>query len=430
MYEPGAGLGLEPRELTSPADTGQVGAVHYASAPVLTEPITSLPGSAAPTPALQRPGPRTLLSPGDPAPWFTGRCTHGPRQNLDGFAGHYIVLCFFGSGGNPNTLRMLEEFAASDARFASQSAGFCGVSIDPDDERLGRLEPLRQRSPRVMFFWDFDQSISHLYGAAAAGGSGFVPHTLIIDPALRVRAVLRMDSNVSAHVNRIMAALEQMPPLSALTGFAPVLTIPFVFEPEFCRMLIGLYEKHGGRDIGTVSEINGQTVRVHDPNVKRRNDYQVTDPSLIAAIQSRIARRVVPEIRKSFQFNATRVERYLVACYDAQSGGHFRAHRDDTTKGSAHRRFAVTINLNSDEYEGGDLRFPEFGVLTYRGPTGSAIVFSCSMMHEVRPVTRGKRYAFLPFLYDEQAARIRKANQQFMADDLRLPSDRLEAATL
>ena len=32
----------------------------------------------------------------------------------------------------------------------------------------------------------------------------------------------------------------------------------------------------------------------------------------------------------------------------------------------------------------------------------------------VSAVTRGRRYAFLPFLYDEAAARIRAANNQFL----------------
>jgi hypothetical protein len=29
-------------------------------------------------------------------------------------------------------------------------------------------------------------------------------------------------------------------------------------------------------------------------------------------------------------------------------------------------------------------------------------------------VTRGRRYAFLPFLYDDQAARIREENNRFL----------------
>jgi hypothetical protein len=31
-------------------------------------------------------------------------------------------------------------------------------------------------------------------------------------------------------------------------------------------------------------------------------------------------------------------------------------------------------------------------------------------------VTRGKRYAFLPFLYDDAAAKIREANNKFLGE--------------
>ena len=111
------------------------------------------------------------------------------------------------------------------------------------------------------------------------------------------------------------------------------------------------------------------------------------------------------------------MERYLVACYESEKGGFFRPHRDSTTKGTAHRRFAVTINLNAEEFEGGNLRFPEFGSATYRAPTGGAVVFSCSVLHEATPVTKGTRFAFLPFLYDDEAAKIRGENAGFLTGE-------------
>jgi hypothetical protein len=33
-------------------------------------------------------------------------------------------------------------------------------------------------------------------------------------------------------------------------------------------------------------------------------------------------------------------------------------------------------------------------------------------------MTRGRRYAFLPFLYDEEAAKIREANNAFLIEDV------------
>jgi len=122
-------------------------------------------------------------------------------------------------------------------------------------------------------------------------------------------------------------------------------------------------------------------------------------------------------IERSFQFKASLIERYLVARYD-EGAGHLRPHRDNTTSATSHRRFALTLNLNADEYEGGDLRFPEFGMRTYRASTGGAIVFSCSLLHEATPVTRGRRYAFLPFLYDEEAALEREKNNPKLGEGI------------
>ena len=118
----------------------------------------------------------------------------------------------------------------------------------------------------------------------------------------------------------------------------------------------------------------------------------------------------MPAIERSFAFKATRIERYIVACYDGAEQGHFRAHRDNTTPGTAHRRFAVTINLNAEDYEGGELCFPEFGPRTYRAPTGGAVVFCCSLQHRAMPVLSGVRYCTLPFLYDDKGAEIRAEN--------------------
>lgn len=160
-------------------------------------------------------------------------------------------------------------------------------------------------------------------------------------------------------------------------------------------------------------EVDGKTVGVTDHAHKRRRDYNIEDEEVIAATQARIKRRIVPEIAKVHQFHVTRMERYLVACYTAEDGGHFRAHRDNTTKGTAHRRFAISINLNS-EFEGGEVSFPEYGPRSFKPPPGGAVVCSCSLLHAVSKVTSGRRYAFLPFVYDDAAAKLREDNNRFL----------------
>lgn len=67
------------------------------------------------------------------------------------------------------------------------------------------------------------------------------------------------------------------------------------------------------------------------------------------------------------------------------------------------------MNLN-DGFDGREVGFPEYGSRTFKAPPGGAVVFSCSLLHRVTRVTRGQRYAFLPFLYDDAAGAIRERN--------------------
>lgn len=172
---------------------------------------------------------------------------------------------------------------------------------------------------------------------------------------------------------------------------------------------------------------DGKTATVVDYRIKRRNDLPVAAPQLREVIRSQIVRRLLPALERFFQFQATRMDRYLVACYDSAIGGHFYRHRDNVNAGAQHRRFAVSMNLNTD-YDGCDLMLPEFGSRTYRAPHGGAVVFSCGALHQVTPVTRGRRYAFLSFLYGEADAALRDINNAKLHDGEQLYtgiSDRL-----
>jgi hypothetical protein len=40
------------------------------------------------------------------------------------------------------------------------------------------------------------------------------------------------------------------------------------------------------------------------------------------------------------------------------------------------------------------------------------VVFSCALLHEATRVTAGRRYAFLPFFYDEAGAEVLAAYEQ------------------
>lgn len=158
--------------------------------------------------------------------------------------------------------------------------------------------------------------------------------------------------------------------MNTLNRTAPVLVATELFEPQLCRSLIEHYERNGGLESGVMRQIDGKTVGVYDHAAKRRKDCVVEDVALKTACRLRIHERLRPQILAAFQYEATRMERNIVACYDAADGGHFRAHRDNTTAATAHRRFAVSLFLNTGEFDGGELRFPEFGDMRYSAPTG------------------------------------------------------------
>lgn len=348
------------------------------------------------------------ITKGEPAPWFQQRSESNPNYVFDTAAGRWMVLCFLGTASHTVSQSLLAQTLARPDLFNDNFASLFVVSCDPADESQRRLG---NRIPGFRVFWDLDRSVSRLYGAAAETGDALRPLWLILDPTMRVAEVVAPTGDPQDAL-RFVERVAALPPPGRFAGIeiqAPILYLPDVFEPDLCTRLIDLYEGEGGTDSGFMREVDGKTVGLSDRRHKSRKDITLQDPKLIALLQNRILRRVVPEIAKVHQFRVTRMERYIVSCYDATEGGHFAAHRDNTTAGTAHRRFAVSINLN-DDFDGGEVSFPEYGPRGFKARPGGAVIFSCSLLHAVSRVTRGRRYAFLPFLYDDAAAELRRKN--------------------
>lgn len=373
---------------------------------------------------------KSLLLVGEPAPWFDARCACNPKFHFDTVGGYPVVLTFFQSAALSGSQRVLADFQQFSPVFDAMRVLFYGVSIDPQDESQQRVI---ERDPGMRYFWDFDQTVSGQYGAlkltkpSPIATDGYRRFSVVLDQRLRVWEVIPFDDATAVgHANRVMQSVLSIPefePHTSGTLQAPVLIVPRVFEPELCRKLIEHYEQLGGEESGFMREIDGKTVGVYDHAHKRRRDQEILDEDLRKKCMIRIHDRLAPEIEKAYQFKATRMERYIVACYEAETHGHFRRHRDNTTAGTAHRKFAVSLNLNTGEFEGGQVWFPEYGRQTFVPPAGGACVFSCSLLHEAMPVTKGTRYVFLPFLYDDAAAKVREQNVKYVAGPINTPED-------
>lgn len=359
-----------------------------------------------------------FLSVGDPAPWFKQNSTSNPDYAFDTAAGRYIVLCFFASTSHPDSQNALSILKSNRKMFDDKKIAFFGVSFDPNDQKDGHVQ---ESMPGIRHFWDFDGKAGRLYGVLPVNNGAEMrvrPQWFVLDPQMRIIKMVPFKQDGSDK-KEIVDFLKKLPPVNTHAGIeiqAPILFLPNVFEPEMCQRLMDYYKNGDIQDSGFMRQVGDKTVAVSDYNVKRRSDVRIEDEQLLNDIRFRIRRRINPEIEKAHCFRASRIERFIVACYDAKTGGHFRAHRDNLTLGTAHRRFAVSINLNND-FEGGEVSFPEYGSRSFKPPAGGAVVFNCSLLHEVSPVKKGQRFAFLPFLYDEAAAKIREANAKSLETD-------------
>ena len=337
---------------------------------------------------------------GNPVPWFRAKTVFGAAIDLHVCAGRWVVLAFLASPADASAGAHTEARLAALLRLAAGKSDdhiiiYAIFAAPPPG--LAALQP--HAGPVMKFIADYEGAIARLF---AAGGS---PRTIVLDPMLR--AVANVSCEPREEHDRVVGQfLAALPPVDQSAGVAmtaPALILPRVFETELCANLVRLFELVGGSDSGFLVERGGKPEILIDHAKKSRRDMVITAPDLRAVIRERVVKRVLPAIEMYFQFRVTHMDRYLIARYDAESGGRFFRHRDNMSPGVEHRRFALSLNLNAD-FEGCDLIFPEFGRRTYRPPAGGAIVFSCGALHEVTPISRGRRYAFLPFLYGEADA--------------------------
>ncbi len=342
--------------------------------------VTQAPTSTRPAAVGTAPKPLEI---GDPAPIFQLVAPGGEEidPNGDHVAGRPLVFVFRPAGAAlPEGLSPL----AAKVRAQGGRAFVIAVGLTAPKDAPAGFEPLQ----------DPDGKVAALYGVAK--------QTRIVTLAPN-RHVVALGSSAEDAI----AALKTIAARRAeIASHPPILIIPDVFSRADCQKLIGIYTmtghtflepSHGAHPPG----MGDYKMRIPEYGRKDRIDHWVVTPETNAFIDERLKRRVFPEVRKAFQYKITRREAYRIGCYEGERGGELHGHRDNTKPNVAHRRFACSVNLNSEQFEGGGIRFPEFNDTEYRPETGAAIVFSSSLLHEPMHVTSGKRYVLLSFIYGE-----------------------------
>ena len=350
---------------------------------------------------------------GDYAPTYV--FLSNPQKSLQGrdFIGKSVVLFFYLKDGSPTCTAEVCGFRELYSQFQKLNIEVIGVAVDSPEAHDRFAQQCKLPFPLIS---DANMQISGSYGTISVTRAGeqatlsMRRKTYLIDPAQRIVKIYDRVEDPMLHAPRVLADARELlareEPRNIL-AHAPVLLIPNVLPRELCQELIRVWETEGNEDSGFMRQVDGQTVGIYDYSHKIRRDHFLKPGPTLDRVRKYISARVVPELNKAFNYDATRFEDIRIACYDAARGGYFRPHRDNTTEGTAHRRFAISLLLN-DDYQGGYLRFAEFAPHLYRPEAGGAVVFSSSLIHEATDITAGRRFVLLTFFYGEREAKIRE----------------------
>lgn len=326
---------------------------------------------------------RPMVTRGERGADFLARRGDQPTRFYGYAGGTPTVLVFSGAGGEPAGCAVRDDVADA---------------VEPD-ARVHVIATGPEVSD-VATFHDPQGMVHAAYGVPTDGD----PVIVVLDPNVRVAAThLHRDGDATAA--RVAAAVRDARiegEGSTIRRHAPVLLIPDALDAALRTRLIDVWGSSDTVETGVETTVGGARAEATDRMRKRRRDHTVRDPELLRTLSTHVGRRVMPEIRKAFAYEAKRFEGFKIGCYTAEDAGFFTAHRDNISAATAHRRFALTLNLN-DDYDGGELRFPEYGPDRYRPAAGEALVFSGAHLHEVLPVSRGRRFVLLSFLYGDEA---------------------------
>jgi peroxiredoxin/predicted 2-oxoglutarate/Fe(II)-dependent dioxygenase YbiX len=358
----------------------------------------------------------------DPAPLFNLVADNGKNIILRDHAGKPLVIFFYGKNELPSCKEILLGLRDRFSEFQQLNAKILAISLDNPSEHAEFVQTFQ--IPFNMLS-DANFHVSNLYGVCYEQLNGEIKDLIytrsifVLDPNLQIAQIFTQENTqnpIESTIQFIRTYFPPQPPIFVPMQ-APVLIIPNVIAPDLCRHLIDVWETQGHSDSGFMKRDGEKTVGYVDHSFKVREDHFISDQKLKAHLDWIMTNRLFPQIKKAFEYQASRREEYKIAMYTAENGGFFRPHRDNTSGGTAHRKFAMTLNLNTEEYDGGYLQFPEYGSYQYRPETGSAVIFNCSLLHEATDVLKGRRFALLNFFYGEEEAIARQNYEAKVEND-------------
>jgi hypothetical protein len=337
-----------------------------------------------------------LVQAGDALPFCYGMASDKRFYSSEAQAGRPAVMILIGPEAGQSAGPAVAAFANHADKFTAHEADLIILGND-DVVRMLMRQPYPNHSVRLV-----DCGNAFLMRCDVQPAETVV---LVIDRNGRImlRRVLRANTDVLGQCLNCLAQLPSEAPHDIHLP-APVLILPNLFDRNLCQNLITLFESRPSMEgeIASVDHTGMPQSRV-DHTKKRRRDVPISPTDdIYPMLRDSLLRRCAPQIARAFHATISHIDRLLIARYD-ETGGWFRRHRDNMGEHVAFREFAISVNLNTEEYQGGHLLFPEYNDHRYSPPTGGGLIFSASLLHEATAVTRGTRYVLLTFFYGDAA---------------------------
>jgi hypothetical protein len=178
-----------------------------------------------------------------------------------------------------------------------------------------------------------------------------------------------------------------------------------LFTPEECKKIIEIGTSGIGASpltYGIVGDMSGSESDLEKVATVRRSPiaWIRSDVPDNRWIFERLTANIVNINKQFFNYELTDIQSLQFTFYDSKDKGFYQKHIDMMYKGTGTRKLSVTVQLSDDkDYEGGDLLLhykdkPDVG---FRNQ-GTATFFPSWMLHEVTPVTKGKRYSLVAWV--------------------------------
>lgn len=307
---------------------------------------------------------------------------------MSSFYGNICIFIYFLGGSSDKCIKLLKELNERYDLLKVMGVRVCAVCPQPSKE-LQTLQlkhnlkfklysdPKFELGKKIVAAHDID-----IKGEEAIN----VLRTIIIfDGFTRIRKTYQGEESskdITSIINNLFSIFPMLYSSNIQPANVPVLNVPKVIPKKICKEIIDCFK----------DEIQS------DEQLEKFKKH-------LKLFDYKIKTYIAPQLKKAFGFECTRREEpYILKSTNENSNVQRIANLDSYS----YRRFSVVIFLNAEEFSGGAIQFPEFGLESFKPTSGDALIYSAGCLEKTRTIYAGNRWILGTYLYNEEDAKLRR----------------------